>query len=386
LAGLVRPLPPDPLPQGKGEPRAIVIAAVSGRALVQAARRDGCAPLVVDLFGDDDTREAAVACAVLKGGLRGGIARPALLRVLERLTGGQEVAGLVYGSGFERRPELLDRLVASYRLLGNGGDAVRAAKDPFRLSDTCAALSIPHPEVRLGAAPNEGWLVKRIGGAGGAHVRGTVSGRRIGRGRYLQRRVEGRPISALFLAGGGRCRVLGFSEQWPAPLPRRPFRYGGAARPASLSEQLAERLRGVVERFVGEVPLKGLNSADFLVRRDDFHLLEINPRPGATLDLFAAPGLFRAHLRACLGAVPVDVAVPEGGVASLIAYARRPICLPPGFVWPEWASDRQPAGIAAAAGAPFCTVRAEAADAASVRALAMQRVEAVLSLAEDATR
>jgi uncharacterized protein len=372
---------------GRETPRAeVLIAAVSGRALAQAARRDLYAPLVVDLFGDDDTWQVAVTQARLRGGLRAGIARPALLRVLDRLAAGRQVAGLAYGSGFERRPDLLHRLAGRYRLLGNTGDVVRWVKDPFRLADTCAALKIPHPEVRLGPAPGEAWLVKRIGGAGGAHVRRAVPGRAAGRGRYLQRWVDGKPVSALFLAGSGRCRVLGFSEQWAAPLPGRPFRYGGAARPAELSAAMTERLTDAVRRLIGEIPLNGLNSADFLVLGDSFHLLEINPRPGATLDLFGAPGLFRAHVEACLGAAPAKMAVPEGGVASVIAYARRSICLPPGFAWPEWASDRQPAGIAVAAGAPFCTVWAQAADAASARALAMQRVEAVLSLAEDATR
>jgi uncharacterized protein len=363
----------------------VLIAAVSGRALAQAARRDRYAPLVVDLFGDDDTRQLAVAQARLRGGLRAGIARPALLRVLDRFAIGRQVAGLVYGSGFERRPDLLDRLAGRHRLLGNTGDVVRLVKDPFRLADTCAGLRIPHPEVRLGPAPGEAWLVKRIGGAGGAHVRRAVPGRAAGRGRYLQRRLEGKPVSALFLAGSG-CRVLGFSEQWPAPLPRRPFRYGGAARPAGLSAAMTERLTYAVRRLIMEIPLNGLNSADFLVDGDSFHLLEINPRPGATLDLFAVPGLFRAHVAACVGAAPATLTVPVSGVASAIAYARRPICLPSGFAWPEWASDRQPVSVPVAAAAPFCTVRAEAADAASARALAMQRVDAVLSLAEDATR
>ena len=56
-------------------------------------------------------------------------------------------------------------------------------------------------------------------------------------------------------------------------------------------------------RLARAIPLVGLNSADFLVDGDDFRLLEINPRPGATLDIFEPPkgSLFALHIAACEG-------------------------------------------------------------------------------------
>lgn len=360
-------------------PEHVLIAAISGRALAQAARLDGFAPLVADLFADDDTRAVAAAVERLPG--RWLRERP-LWRVLSRLAEGRSPIGLVIGSGFERHPEMLMRLPMP--VFGNAPDTVRSVKNAMSFAGLCDRLGIPHPAIRLDQAPGPGWLSKRSGGAGGSHVRPATPGRRVARGRYVQQRVQGEPISALFLANGTTCRILGFSEQWAAPRPRHPFRYGGAAAPARLAPGMEEALSRAVHALSEVTELRGLCSADFLVGADGFHLLEINPRPGATLDLFAQPGLFRAHLSGCQGeAIPTLPALP-GARASAIAYARRPIVLPPGFDWPGWAADRQPAGVPVPTHAPFCTVHAESPGIDAARALAGERIELILRLAEAA--
>ena len=169
------------------------------------------------------------------------------------------------------------------------------------------------------AAAGCGWLAKRQGGAGGSHIvtshivtsHGVTSHvaaagtprRRSAKGRtYFQEKLEGRPVSALFAGTGTSAQVLGFSEQWAAPTSRAKWRYGGAARPAELSPDLEARLTHSVERVAQCFDLKGLGSADFLVNGEDFYLLEINPRPGATLDIFdsEAEPLLRIHLEAVL--------------------------------------------------------------------------------------
>src|SRR5260370_705075 len=94
--------------------------------------------------------------------------------------------------------------------------------------------------------------------------------------RWSGWRVHG-PCSALSAADGTRAAIIGFSEQWTAPAPGRPFRSGGAARPAPLASALSQALSDAIQRLLPRLPLVGLNSVDFLVCDEDVHLIEINP-------------------------------------------------------------------------------------------------------------
>jgi predicted ATP-grasp superfamily ATP-dependent carboligase len=356
----------------------VLIAALSGRALAAAARRAGYAPLVADLFGDRDTEALAARAERVPGSLARGLRGPALLAALGRLAAGCAPIGLVYGSGFERRPTLLGAL-ARHRLLGNTPETVARLKDPFAFAELCRANAVPHPPVARQAGPGE-WLEKRAGGAGGGHVR-PARRRTVRPPRYLQRKTAGRPVSALFLGDGRASRVLGFSEQWPAPTPGQPYRYGGAVRPAATAPHTVA-LEEAAARLTRAAGLVGLNSADFLLRDDGFDLLEINPRPGATLDLFAELAeLFAWHLDACRGRLPAQVPVLSAAAGAAVVYAPRAFVLTDAFVWPDWTADRQPPGPVAAA-APLCTVLARAESAPAARAQLQRRTAQILALTE----
>ncbi len=362
----------------------MLIAAQSGRALAAAARRAGYVPLVADLFEDDDTRALALRTARLPGGLGRAPGRAALLRTLERLSAGSRPIGLAYGTGFETRPELLDAVAERYPLLGNGGGTVKRLKDPHAFAALCRDCAVSHPEVAM--RPGEGeWLEKRAGGTGGTHVRPARPGR-VRPPRYVQCRVAGEPISALFLANGrGRALVLGFSEQWTTPVPGHPFCWGGAVRPARLDPTLTSAMEAAVGRLAAAAGLVGLNAADCLVRADGFDVLEINPRPGASLDVFAGPQelLFEWHVAACRDRqLPAQPPGFQGAAASAVAYARRAVSVREGFTWPEWAADRQGPDRPVLEGGPLCTVLAEAENVEAARALAMTRVETILAMVE----
>ena len=87
--------------------RAVLIAAASGRALAASARRGGYAPLVADFFGDEDTAAVAEANIRLGHGLARGMSSGLVIAALERLASPRQPAGIVCGTGFEDRPELL---------------------------------------------------------------------------------------------------------------------------------------------------------------------------------------------------------------------------------------------------------------------------------------
>jgi predicted ATP-grasp superfamily ATP-dependent carboligase len=357
----------------------VLIAAVSGRALATSARRGGYVPLVADAFGDQDTLEAA-AGHVRADMLNRPIDADKLMAALEALAGGRQADGIVCGSGFEDRADLLARIGARWPLLGNDPNAIARIKDPLTFAAICREASIPHPATsRTPPSDRAGWLIKRVGGAGGLHVRDAGDSKVEGAGIYFQRRVAGEPLSALVVGDGARAMVFGFSAQWAAPSQRHPFRYGGAVRPAALSHGLEQAMTAAVERFIAAMPLVGVNSADFLVEGDAFHLLEINPRPGATFDLFEREGasLFALHVAACGGSLPAQAPVFDGAMAGAIVYAEHAIDSVPTIAWPDWAADRPVAGSRIKADDPLCSVFARADTAAAARELVAQRVAQV---------
>lgn len=363
----------------------MLIAALSGRALAVSARWAGYAPLVADLFGDADMRDAANRSDVVPRDLASGLEEATLIASLTRLASGRRCEGLVYGSGFEDRPASLARIASLWPVLGNSADIVSRVKDPFLFARLCDELDVLHPPVRAKRPPDpKNWVCKRIGGAGGAHVHPASRKCEISARTYFQRKVTGRAISLLFLANGKEALPLGFSAQWSYPTREAPARYGGAVRPSGIPLSLERKLVLDTQRLARRLELRGLNSADFLIDRDRAWIIEINPRPGATLDLFdsrSAP-LFALHIDACRGFLPEHSPRWRGAASAATVYATHTIRAMPRLRWPAWCADRQNAGTRVEGGAPICTVRARASSARRARSLAEKRVLAVLSMVE----
>ncbi len=357
---------------------AVLIVSLSGRALAQSARRAGYLPLVADLFGDLDTLDLAEAYERVPGSLGRGFDPPSLFAALDRLAEGRRVIGALPGTGFEDRPKVLAELAERRTLLGNPSEVVVAMKDPSSFAALCEKASVSHPEIRFELPDTGNWVRKRIGGMGGAHIVGSPSRPVAGSGQYYQRRVNGEAVSVGFLASGGACRVVALTRQWADPASQRPFRYGGAVRPAELLSACVAELEAAVGRLVAQTELRGLNSADFLVRDDGFDVLEINPRPGATLDILDDPQgtLFRLHIDACNGVLPTTMPVwPTEAAAAAILHARADLTVPRDFVWPAWTADRTPHGSVVARGLPLCTVLSEGDDANAAERLVRERAD-----------
>jgi predicted ATP-grasp superfamily ATP-dependent carboligase len=356
---------------------AILIAALSGRALAAAARRAGDEVIVSDLFGDLDTR-ALARWTPLPGDLARGIDRDAVVEMLRRLPA--SIEGIVYGSGFDSKPTLIGDMALARPLLGNRAEVVEMVKDETRFAALLGAIGLPHPRIASRPGSGGGWLRKKRGGAGGAHVQWASDG--AADGCYFQKFARGRPVSALFVADGREARIFGFSEQWAAPTDATPFRYGGCAGPVSVAPGFRAAVEAGCNAVVAATGLLGLNSLDMLLDGDGFTVLELNPRPGATLEIFDVPPwppLWKCHLAGVAGRLPAH-ALPSASPAraAAIVYAPRALHVPAGFVWPEWCADIPAPRTKIAAGGPVCTVRAEGATVAAARASVEGRVGSIL--------
>ncbi len=362
------------------DPQEVLIAALSGRALAAAARRAGYAPHVLDLFRDLDTRRMARRSRRVAGDVVRGLDAADLLGAA-RLEGAS--LPLVTGAGFEDRPELLTRLARGRLLLGNPPETVARLKDPRAFASLAERIGVAHPPIRLSPpAEPKGWVAKRAGASGGWHIRPASKAVGHKPGIYYQRRVKGRSISAQFLADGRSARLLGFSAQWPAGGGRS-FLFGGALRPATIESETAAHIEEVVVELVRATNLAGLNSADFLLDGRTLSLLEVNPRPGATLDIFdggTGPGLFALHVAACGGRLPRSWQPLEAAMACQILYAPRALTVSTGIEWPRWSADRPAPGTAIGRGEPVCTLLARGRDPHRLRARLDERAAVVLRM------
>ncbi len=367
----------------------VLIAAFSGRALAQSARRAGYVPLVVDAFGDLDTRAAAHAFEIVPDAMRTGFRAKPLIAALDALVEAapSKPIGLVLGSGLEDKPRLWEILDKRYGVLGCNAETVRTCKDPQIFFPVLDELGIPHPETRM-TPPDilqdwpEGWITKRIGGSGGRHIRRASADARARPRRYFQQLIEGERISiSAVVADDGIITMA--SHQWCAPGPALHFRYGGAV---SLSESsTADRLNMLasVSKLASALELHGLASFDFMVSGGRSYLLEINPRPGATIDIFDDDQgtLFQAHTDACQGK-PLERRGNDAKSykAAAVLHADRGALTLGKFDWPKWAADRGAPGTHIAPGAPIATVFATAETPDAAEALARARLATLESL------
>ena len=386
----------------------LAVAGLSARLLAQAAVDDGFDVLALDLFGDADTRAlsrrwwpvgapgsfqidadlllAALAAAGLDAGLDNGNGAPPL--------------GWVAGSGLEGRTGLLERSAGCLPLLGCSPADVARLRDPTVFFAFLAAHAIPHPPVaRVRPADGQAWLLKDLHACGASHIRllsASAPAPELGPGQILQRRAPGQAMSATFVADGRRARLLGINRQSVRAHPVRrevPYVFCGVVGPVPVPPAVLHRLQAALDLLVPAFGLRGLGSLDFLLHVETWQLLEVNPRPPASVALYPHWRPMAAHVRACLeGRLPDPPAEPPPGQGVRgyeIVFARRAFTL----------RDAQAAVLAAApnthdlpaggqkfdAGDPLCSVTLAGPSAPEVLARLGARRDALLNLVETAS-
>lgn len=358
--------------------KAFLIASVSGRVLAKAAARAQLPVVAVDAFADQDACNMALKWRRVPLDRHGRFDPHQMVVAVNSINLQSNCLGLVYGSGFEAQPDLLRCLADGRPLMGNTPEVLESVADPSRFFDLLTSLDIPHPATRMSRpSDTSGWLSKQAGACGGSHVRWIPSSAEDDAGRYFQRHVTGEAWSFLFLANGEEICPVGFnhalvtSEQVSGN-----WSYTGATRLHAGPDGIASEVEQAARTLTKTLGLVGLNGLDFIVTHSGWVLLELNPRPPATLelwDVYPLPPLFNLHLQACQGQLPASVPRPSGSMAVAVVYADVQSYTHTDFIWPSWCADVPWEGSVIEVGEPLCTVRADGLDARSAQLRVLDR-------------
>jgi predicted ATP-grasp superfamily ATP-dependent carboligase len=331
----------------------ILVIANSGRMLVEAASKAGFKVLAIDVFADNDTQDIAYDYRKVDT-----LAFESLAPAVSYFQTTYHVTFAVYGSGFEHFPESLFQLQNRLTLLGNDAETFQRLQRRDRaFFAELSRLAIPYPEVKFEPPGAEtGWLFKPTQGQGGIGITYYRPGIVASYDGYWQTFRHGRPYSALFLADGRQFQIIGFQRQWSVEIESStPFLFAGLSNKVTLTFSIRRRIAGWLALLVPAFNLQGLNSLDFIQYRNRVELLEINPRPPASLQLYSG-SLFVQHIRTCFGHIPYALLRSPVYSAYRIVYARRRYRIPKTIIWPDGCKDLPVAGTIIGAGQPICSM------------------------------
>ena len=346
----------------------ILLVSVSARMLAELARREGHEVVAFDRFGDLDLQRLCPSVSILRDlGGSGG------MEALVDAADGHPADRVVYGAGLENRPDLVERLAAGRTLLGCGPATLRRVRNPFVLGASLRAAGFAYPLTFSAAdAPRRAdraarrWLRKPVRGGGGRGVRAWRGGR-LPAGVVVQERIDGLACSAAAVADGSAAVLLGVSEQLAGrrALGVRGYTWCGNVVPPRLppSERvaLAAEARAICDHLAAAFGLRGLFGVDLVWDGDRAWVVEVNPRPTASLEVIdAVHGVrpFTAHLEACAGRLPDSGAAEAARAAGkAVVWAIRDVRLPDTRDWPaRGIRDVPHPGERIAAGRPICTL------------------------------
>jgi len=337
-----------------------LIISQSGRALAASAKRAGIDVHVIDLFADEDTVENTLSNSSVTG-FSGGNNPETLIELVAEYANNNPGLCVVIGSGFEECPKLFTQLEQQFSVIGNHSSAIRQLKDPAVFFNKLEELALPYPDyfTSVDEAASGNFLVKTIGCAGGGHIKHYTDDSLLTSTCFLQAFLRGKNYSVTFIADGQSAHVLGFNQTWVCQE-NSDFTFAGAVSNVNLPDDLRQQVTTAIRQLVVVFKLKGLCGLDFIVEESgQYSILEVNPRPTATFELYETDGsLFAQHIAAFQGKITKPELDQSLTRALGLLYAGKSITIPR-LDWPDWVTDRPKAGKQIAKGEPVCTVHAE---------------------------
>lgn len=325
-----------------------LLAGLSTRGLAESAAKAGKDFVCVDFFGDLDL-EKICECVCLRREYDASLdfVDPSLfLEGADRFT----FERIVYASPLENYPKVISKFAETCEITGNDAETVRKVRNWRILSRFCKENNILFPETFDGlhfvAKP------KKSGGGIGIQRLSTY---------LVQEYVKGEHFSASFLGDGSHAQLVSVNEQLIGrkEVGARKFWYCGNITPV---ERNKEDVEDVCRKLVEEFELKGSCGIDFVINKG-LYLMEVNPRPQATLEIVERAfnvNMFLLHEKSCNRALE-PLGHPRKTWGKAILYAVKDVVMPDTYKWldSDWIKDIPHPSERIAKSEPICTVIAD---------------------------
>lgn len=342
----------------------ILVIGVDVVSIAASARRAGYKVFSVDFYGDIDLRHICEeslsiirqclgkSCGLFERDYKVNL----LLKLIKKLLKKHSVDGVVFGSGLEDNPLVLEEINDMIPVIGNTPELHVKVRDKKKFFQTLRQLGISHPQTTVIDNFDEakqrvkdlGYpvVLKPITSFGGSEVQRIESERELkeafkivsssNKGYMVQEYISGIPASVSLISTSEDVVALSVNEQLLGV--RRlgmwsPFGYCGNIVPLSSSMQVFKSCKTVAERIISHFGLVGTNGVDFVVSKEGIpYVMEVNPRFQGTLECVErvyGVNVVKAHVEACVDRRLLRKAfVSRGFCTRLILYSPQRAVVP----------------------------------------------------------
>jgi predicted ATP-grasp superfamily ATP-dependent carboligase len=291
----------------------LLIVGASARAAAESAGRAGYVVRAIDLFNDRDLQTVCVESA-----------RVDSLNDAALIAETFPVSSFIYTGCLENCPELIQRISATHRLLGNAPKVIARIRDPFwvqRVAEAqgfrfAASLAVPV----LGDGSS--WLRKPLlsgAGIGTAMIADEIKTDLVQSeaGFYYQQFIQGQAISANFVADQQQTHFLGMNQIITSGdlelHPTNRFAFRGNFGPLKMDSEISAEFLKIGRALASAAGLVGLFGIDAILTDDEqVTVIEINPRYTASMELIdrsRSISCIDLNVRVCQGEILTDSSI-----------------------------------------------------------------------------
>lgn len=334
--------------------------------MAESAKRAGYDFVTLDYFGDADQKEICENYS-----LNHEFEEEYRLDNLFRHSRDLEFTHAIYGSGFENRPELVAELEGRCTVLGNPSKTLKEVRNWKRFFRVLKKENILFPrtevvsleEAKEVVRKDKRWLIKPLKSGGGHGICegwdiGDVEG--LGEEVMVQEYINGKPASATVICSKEDCLFLGATEQLIGDSFKK-YRYVGNIAPLEGKKETIEKIERTTGKIAKAFGLKGSNSIDFLIKKDEPYVVEVNPRITGAMEVLERAysiNILELHGRACMGELAeLEIGKPRGFFGKRILFADKNITFKINGL--DFVKDVPHRNELIGAGNPVCTVFGE---------------------------
>ncbi len=349
-----------------------LVIAQSAQMLTQAASHIGLNVIAIDCFADVDTQTLAIQTYQVKS-----LAINDITTVIESLD--EHIIECFYGAGFEAFPESLYFLETRFQLLGNSATVFNQLQNKLDFFQRLQQLNITHPRVLFASENNNTskiqkkapYLIKPFNSLGGIDIqfiKHNIVYYPLKNTHYYQQYLSGQSLSVLFVANGKHATIIGFNQQWTLP---QSFVFAGIINHVNLSVTHQHKVSEWANKLTLSYNLLGLCSLDFIYYKNKCYLLEINPRPPASMQLYQK-NLLTIHYQTCQGYAcqgqlePFIYSTNKRYTAYQIIYAINKITIPLNMKWPTYCCNLPQSNVIINQKQPICSIITNGIDSQSL--------------------